>query len=109
MARRRRGNANALTTIYWRDIPAQITASADGATAKVMLEPRFQHAIDRAAAVADLTETEAYVAQWRKVNTPLDGDPQTTADEAAATLAAAYPRERLEQLVAQGGAEATDG
>jgi hypothetical protein len=102
---RRRGNTNALITIFWRDIPAQVTASANGETAKVMLEPRFQHAIDRAAAVADLTETEAYVAQWRRVSTPLDQDPQSTADQAAATLQADYPRERLEQLVAQGGAE----
>ena len=102
---RRRGNTNALITIYWRDIPAQVTASANGETAKVMLEPRFQHAIDRAAAVADLTETEAYVAQWRRVSTPLDQDPQAKADQAAETLNADYPRERLEQLVAQGGAE----
>ncbi|MEM7321953.1 MAG: virulence factor [Actinomycetota bacterium] len=102
---RRRGNASALTTIFWRDIPAQVTASANGETAKVMLEPRFQHAIDRAAAVADLTETEAYVAQWRRVSTPLEQDPKETAARTAETLSTQYPRERLEQLVAQGGAE----
>lgn len=70
-----------------------------------MLEPRFQHAIDRAAAVADLTETEAYVAQWRRVSTPLENDAKATATQVAATLTADYPRDRLEQLVAQGGAE----
>lgn len=102
---RRRGNTNALITIYWRDIPAQVTASANGETAKVMLEPRFQHAIDRAAAVADLTETEAYVAQWRRVSTPLEQDAKTTAEQTAESLHADYPRDRLEQLVAQGGAE----
>ena len=102
---RRRGNANGLTTIYWRDIPAQITASKDGVTGKAMLEPRFQHAIDRAAAVADMTETEAYVSQWRKVVTPLTDDPTEAAEATAAKLNEEYPRDRLEQLVAQGGVD----
>jgi hypothetical protein len=105
---RRRGNSNNITTIYWRDIPAQVTASAAGTTEKALLEPRFQHAIDRAAAVADLTETEAYIAQWRKVTSPIgDLDPKTAAENTAAAIDADYPRDRLEQLVAQGGAEAT--
>ncbi|MGI9597589.1 MAG: virulence factor [Acidimicrobiales bacterium] len=103
---RRRGNANNITMIYWRDIPAQVTASLDGVTERALLEPRFQHAIDRAAAVADLTETEAYIAQWRKESTPLTTDPKVASAEAAEKLNADYPRERLEQLVAQGGAEA---
>lgn len=102
---RRRGSSNGLTTIFWRDIPAQVTANRDGETEKAMLEARFQHAIDRAAAVADLTETEAYVAQWRKVTAPLDGDAERAAEAEAARLSDDYPRERLEQLVAQGGAE----
>ncbi len=102
---RRRGNTNSITTIFWRDIPAQVTASGGGATEKALLADRFQHAIDRAAAVAGLTETEAYVSQWRKQATPLSGDPREAADEAAAKIENDYPRERLEQLVAQGGAE----
>ncbi len=106
---RRRGKSSTITTIYWRDIPAQITATAGGVTEKALLEPRFQHAIDRAAAVANLTETEAYVAQWRKVATPLTGeDARHAADGAAAKITSDYPRDRLEQLVAQGGAELTD-
>ena len=108
MARRRRGGSDGLTVIYWRDIPAQVTASSGGATAKAMLEPRFQHAIDRAAAVADLTETEAYIAQWRRATEPLDGAPEAAVEAEAAALADRYPRERLERLVAQGGAERAD-
>ena len=103
---RRRATASGVTTIYWRDIPAQVTASADGVTQKAMLEPRFQHAIDRAAAVADLTETDAYIAQWRKVQSPIEGDPKAAAEGLATRLNEEYPRDRLEQLVAQGGAEA---
>ncbi len=115
MSRRRRGGGDALTIIYWRDIPAQVTATQAGESAKVLLEPRFQHAIDRAATVADLTETEAYVAQWRRDPRPLAGDPapgsltrddlQERATQAADELSERYPRERLEALVAQGGAE----
>jgi len=104
-ARRRRSAQDALTTIYWRDIPAQVTASAGRATHKALLEPRFQHAIDRAATVAGLTGTEAYIAQWRRASEPLDGDPAEAAEAAARDLAERYPLERLEGLVAQGGAE----
>ena len=102
---RRRGNSNSIVTIFWRDIPAQITASAAGETEKALLEPRFQHAIDRAAAVADLTETDAYVAQWRRVSAPLTEHPKEAAQSAASQINSDYSRERLEQLVAQGGAE----
>ncbi len=115
MARRRRGGADGLTTIFWRDIPAQVTATIGGVTAKAMLEPRFQHAIDRAAAVADLTETEAYIAQWRRVteaiapnpDDPGTGDVDTMVETRASELADRYPRPRLEELVATGGAETT--
>ena len=108
-AQRRRAGGDAVTTIYWRDIPAQVTATVGEVTAKELLEARFQHAIDRAATVADLTETEAYVAQWRRQAEPVDdptgADPATLVASAAAELNATYPRQRLEALVAQGGVE----
>ncbi len=115
MARRRRGGADGLTTIFWRDIPAQVSATIGGVTAKAMLEPRFQHAIDRAAAVADLTETEAYIAQWRRVTEAIEPGPDhsgpggvdTVVEARATDLADRYPRPRLEGLVAAGGAETT--
>ena len=118
---RRRARTDALTVIYWRDIPAQITASMGGTTGKAMLSPRFQHAIDRAATVADLTETSAYVAQWRRIDEPLPspppdpatngdsaprpGDPDTMAARRADELDELYPRDRLEALVANGGVD----
>lgn len=95
-----------LVTIYWRDIPAQITATGpDGATEKVLLEPRFQHAIDRAAHVAGLTDTHSYVEQWRRVAGTLEGDATDAAAAAAQTFHSDYPRDRLEALVASGGLE----
>lgn len=103
--------------IYWIDIPAQVTASAGGTTEKILLSDRFQHAIDRAAAVADKTETQAYVAEWRRVDRdlassiPSDGvgdaapDPVAAATTVAAEIEAAYPRDRLEALVKAGGVD----
>ncbi|MDA9241727.1 virulence factor, partial [bacterium] len=53
--RRRRAKTDEIVTIYWRDIPAQVTATTDGNKGSWLLEERFQVAIDRAAAVAGLT------------------------------------------------------
>lgn len=115
MGRRRRTKADALTVILWRDIPAQITASVGGATGKALLEARFQHAIDRAAAVADLTETSAYVSQWRRIEEPITGagtepvvDPDAAATARAEELSDLFPRDRLEAFVANGGLDPND-
>lgn len=103
--RRRSSRQGSLTTIFWIDIPAQVTARRSGRTEKVLLSARFQHAIDRAAAVADKTETQAYVAEWRRVDVSIDGDLLAAAEAVAAELEADYSRERLEALVASGGVD----
>ena len=108
---RRRAKTNELATIYWRDIPAQVTATLDGETFKALLAPRFQVAIDRAATVAGLTETSAYVAQWRRETQPIEaGAPgEDLAKNQAEQLEAQYDRSQLEALVAAGGvSEPTD-
>jgi hypothetical protein len=105
---RRRGGAPELVTIYWRDIPAQVNAGSGRDKQQAMLSERFQHAIDRAAGVAGLTETDAYVQQWRRVARPIEGDPTTAADTEAERLEATYHRDRLEQLVAGGGEDQHD-
>ena len=105
MSGRRRGTRNSLVVIYWRDIPAQVTADGQ----KTLLHPRFQHAIDRAAVIADKTDTSSYVAEWRRVATPLPRDDHRSPAEIATAIAAeldlAYGRDRLEALVAAGGTE----
>lgn len=107
---RRRGGTPQLTTISWRDIPAQLTARAGDEQHKVLMHARFQHAIDRAAAVAGLTTTHDYVQQWRTRTDPLgDGDVAAQLDQRCAELEAAYPRQRLEALVANGGLEPDSG
>ena len=107
---RRRGGAPTLITISWRDIPAQLTARVGDEQHKVLLHARFQHAIDRAAAVAGLTATQDYVQQWASEPSPLgEGDVQARLDQRCAELEAAYPRARLEAIVAAGGLDPDSG
>ena len=106
MSRRTRGgSADALVTIYWRDIPAQINATGGGQRSRALLSERFQLAIDRAATVADKTQTEAYVAEWRRTSATFDGDSETAAEAERQRIEAAYDEERLEALVWSGGAD----
>ncbi|WP_051063326.1 virulence factor [Ilumatobacter nonamiensis] len=107
---RRRGGKPTIVTISWRDIPAQLTARAGGDQHKVLLHARFQHAIDRAAAVAGLTSTHDYVQEWRSVAAPLDeGDVAAQLDQRCAEIEGDFPRDRLEALVANGGLDPTSG
>lgn len=109
MSRRTRRRAtNELVVIHWRDIPAQVNARRDGDKAQWVLPERFQHAIDRAAGVAGLTDTASYVAQWRQTVSELpDGDDlQGIATDQARRLDADYPKARLEAIVAAGGVDA---
>jgi hypothetical protein len=105
---RRRGSDNAVVVIYWRDIPAQVTAGPRNTGNKVLLDARFQHAIDRAAVVAGKTDTESYVAEWRRTTEPLVGDAEPAATTRAAQLEAEYPRDVLEELVRSGGRQQED-
>jgi cvfA/B/C family virulence factor len=100
----RRSRRAGITTIFWRDIPSQVTATtADGETTKVLLEPRFQHAIDRAANVAGLTDTDDYIQQWCRVAGQLEGEAGVAAQATADAIDSDYPSDRLEMLVASGG------
>ena len=50
-----------LITIYWRDIPAQVLARQGRTAHKVVLHPRFQVAIDRAAMRAGKKSASDYI------------------------------------------------
>ena len=94
-----------LVTIYWRDIPAQVTAQQGRSREKALLGARFQVAIDRAATVAGLIDTDSYLAEWRREAVDCDGEMAFTVASEVARLEAAYPRARLERLVLAGGVE----
>ena len=97
-----------LITIYWRDIPAQVTAQEGRVREKALLEARFQHAIDRAATVAGLTDTDSYIAQWNRKTFACEGDMAEAVAKEATKIEENYPAERLEILVKQGGVEGDD-
>ena len=92
-----------LITIYWRDIPAQVNARSRQEKHQVLLKPRFQKAIDRAAMVAGITTSSGYVNEWRQEKAPLKGDFAAMATALAEELDAAFPIERLDEFVRNGG------
>ena len=94
-----------LTTVYWRDIPAQVIARDRRDSAKAVLTERFAEAIDRAAMRAQMAGTDAYLDQWRRAVDNCGPDLEAEVDAAAAALERDYDDERLEALVKSGGLE----
>jgi hypothetical protein len=92
-----------LTTVYWRDIPAQVIAKERRDTAKIVLSERFAEAIDKAAMRAGMAGTDAYLEQWRREVDNCSRDLQAAVDEAAKKLETEFDDERLAQLVKNGG------
>ncbi len=92
-----------LTTMYWRDIPAQVIAKERRDTAKIVLTERFAEAIDKAAMRAKMAGTDAYLEQWRRVVTNCSGDLRAAVGEAASRLEQEFDDERLKALVKNGG------
>jgi len=97
-----------ITTLYWRDIPAQVIAEKGRGRkreqAKIELHRRFALAIDEAAMRGDAASTDDYLADWRK------GEPVECSDELeeeaqrlAAQLEEDYPSSRVKELVENGG------
>ncbi|TNF86691.1 MAG: virulence factor [Gammaproteobacteria bacterium] len=92
-----------LTTVYWRDIPAQVIAKERRDAAKIVLTERFAEAIDKAAMRAQMAGTDAYLEQWRREVTNCGPDLQAVVDAAADELEQAYDDRRLDSLVKNGG------
>ena len=53
-------------SFFWRDIPSQFLIQKGRKRDKMMLEHRFQEAIDRAAMRAGKGSSSAYIAEWRR-------------------------------------------
>jgi hypothetical protein len=97
--------ANLIIT-YWRDIPSQISVKAGRKEEKRMLSERFQEAIDMAAMRDGASDTDAYLAEWRRADPVSVGDDLATeAETARSNFEAAYDKERLKALIAKGGRE----
>ena len=92
----------------WRDIPSQIIVRQGRRRAKVLLTPRFQNAIDRAAMRAKKRSADAYISEWeREPITPdtdvASTDLQAVADRLADQIETAYSDERLLALIRNHG------
>ncbi|MBI2776485.1 MAG: virulence factor [Chloroflexi bacterium] len=94
-----------LTVIWWRDIPAQVVAKDRRQAHKVVLHPRFQVAIDRAAMKAGKKQFGDYIEEWRREARPCGDDLEAEANAEASRLEADYPRERLAALAKSGGVD----
>ena len=97
-----------LTTVYWRDIPAQVIARERRDTAKIVLTERFAEAIDKAAMRAKMAGTDAYLEQWRREAVNCGRDLQAAVDEAARTLEDDFDAARLAVLIRNGGKATPD-
>jgi Virulence factor len=76
-----------VTVTYWRDIPVLVTARDGAEEATVALSSRFQDLVDAVAMQAGLSDSEAYLAEWRTgAGEGRPGTAQTAASEAAAEL-----------------------
>lgn len=92
-----------LTVIYWRDIPAQVTATDGPAAVRVALPDRFQEAIDDAAMTAGLVDSDDYLAEWRRETRECGPDLAREVDAEAARLEAKYTEEELQRVTGFGG------
>jgi cvfA/B/C family virulence factor len=93
-----------LTIVYWRDIPAQVIARVGRNTAKAELAKRFLEAIDSAAMRAGASDSDAYLADWRRGEPAQCGDDLDAAvAEAVREIELAYDGDRLKQLIESGG------
>jgi len=93
-----------VTIVYWRDIPAQVIVGRGRSGAKHPLPERFEQAIDRAAMKVGASDTDAYLAEWRRAPAfSVDGDPADVAAAQAARIDAEYDRDRIKALIANDG------
>ncbi len=94
-----------LTVIWWRDIPAQVTAKEGRKRAATPLDERFQEAIDAAAMRAGLIGTDAYLEEWRRETRSCGSDLDAEVAQEVEWLDAAYPEHVLTRLVQANGRE----
>ncbi|TCL09479.1 cvfA/B/C family virulence factor [Shimia isoporae] len=93
-----------VTIVYWRDIPAQVIVGKGRRGAKKPLAERFEQAIDRAAMKIGASDTDAYLAEWRKGDPyPVEGEAQAVCDSEVARLEAEFDQERIKALIANEG------
>ena len=94
-----------MTVIWWRDMPAQVTGRDGRRQSKIVLHPRFQVAIDKAASRAGKRAYNEYIEEWRRTQRPCGADVDAEVAAEAERLEADYDKHRLAQLIQSGGVE----
>jgi hypothetical protein len=94
-----------LTVIRWRDIPMQVVGrSSDGKSARTLLSDRFQEAVDAAAMVAGLINSDDYTAQMAMDRRDVgDASIQELVDAEAERIEGAWSDDRLRAAIRTGG------
>ena len=93
-----------LVITYWRDIPSAVSVKIGRKEEKRMLDNRFMEAIDMAAMRGGATDTDSYLADWRRADAiPVGDDLLAEVEKAKSDIEAAYDKERLKTLIANGG------
>jgi hypothetical protein len=92
-----------ITTIYWRDIPAQVIGQQGRKRHKLPLSKRFALAIDRAAMRAGRGSSHEYLEDWRRESRHAEGKLEALVSEEAARLEASFPDDVLERATKAGG------
>ena len=92
-----------LTIVYWRDMPAQVIGKAGRTKESRKLDERFEQAIDMAAMRSGASETDAYLEEWRREISEVEGDLAEIADTTQKNLEAEFDQDRLKALIANGG------
>jgi len=96
-----------ITIVFWRDIPAQIIAGSGRRGVKKPLPERFEQAIDRCAMKVGARDSDAYLAEWRKVAMgPRDGSDAEAAEAELARILSDYDAARIAALIANNGWDA---
>ncbi len=92
-----------VVTIYWRDIPSQVTVQEGRKRAKKLLPARFQEAIDRAAMRAKKSDADAYLEDWERKNTRAEGDIDEILADITNKIETEYDDERLDKILRNKG------
>lgn len=96
-----------LTTIYWRDIPAQVIGQQGRKRFKQVLDNRFAVAIDRAAMRAGKGSSDLYLEEWRRESRQVVGKLEEVVSEEVEQLEALFPEDILEAVTKSGGRNKT--
>ena len=88
-----------MTVIWWRDIPAQVTAREGRKQSKIVLHPRFQVAIDKAASRAGKRAYNDYIGEWRRTQKRCGEEIDEEVAAEAERLEADYDKHRLAMLI----------